>query len=785
MSHKLFAVALAIVICTSLPVSAQKVIATVLVGDSPGGIAVNSVTHKIYVVNNYNNGSNATVSVIDENTFATSTVPVGFPYLQETPIAVNKTTNKIYVVNTCGTNLYCGVNGTVTVIDGATLATTTVQVGFKPTAIAINEITNKIFVVNADGYGNGFFFQTLTIIDGVTLSTTTIGTGFGYYYTPPTVAVNPVSNTIFVVNPCATTYDCSGNINGNVDVIDGVTLSNTFVTVGRDPGGIAVNSATNKIYVANGLYNGQPSVTQIDGATLSTSTISLQYGPVVRLAVNETTNRIYVACGGFDDGEGYGQLAIIDGATLATSFYALPMGPTGLAVNTTTNKIYISGSLWNFGSGYLTVVDGSNLSMLNLTVGPAPVDAAVNETDNRIYTVNSCITLSYCGGDVQGSVSVIDGTPLPAWQFIPVTPCRLVDTRNPDGTFGGPPIQGGTYRSFPIPQGACSIPSSATAYALNVTVVPHGPLQYLTIWPTGQPQPLVSTMNSLDGRVKANAAIVAGGTGEAVSVYASDTTDVILDISGYYVALPNPNALAFYPLTPCRVADTRNPNGPLGGPILQGGQQREFPILQATQCNIPDTAQAYSLNFTVVPQHTLGYLTVWPSGQQQPLVSTLNDGTGTIVANAAIVPAGTSGDITAYVTDNTNLIIDINGYFAAPGPNGLSLYAPSPCRVVDTRMQYPYNLSGSYAYDVVTTVCSASTLAQAFVLNATVLPTNPLEYLTLWPDSEQQPLVSTLNAIDGAITSNLAIVPNADGSVDAFTSNDTYLLLDISGYFAP
>jgi len=774
-SQKLLTRLFAMVIFTCLSVAAQRVIATVPVGQGPWGMALNPVTHQLYVVNQ----KDATVSVIDENTFATTTVPIGYSYGLETPIKVNTTTNKIYVVNTCGNDLYCGSNGTLTIIDGATLATTTVQLGFKPEALAINEVTNKIFVVNACGNG-ACFNQTLTIIDGTTLSITTIGTGLGYYYTPPAVAVNPVTNKVFVVNPC-TDQSCFGD--GNVMVIDPVTLSNTYVTVGKFPNAVAVNSTTNKIYIGNGSVGGQSSVTVIDGVTLSTSTVLLE-GPAVRLAVNEVANKIYVVCA--NPIYGYGQLAAIDGATLATYFYPLPLYPSGLAINSTTNKIYISSEINPyFVNGFLTVFDGSNLSMVNITAGPTPLDVAIDATNNRIYTDNACASLSYCGVGVPGSVSVIDGTPPAPWQFIPVSPCRVVDTRNPDGAFGGPPIQGGNYRDFPLPQGGCEIPSAATAYALNVTVVPHGPLGYLTIWPTGQPQPLISTMNSLDGRIKANAAIVAGGSNGAVSVYASNTTDVVLDISGYFVALPDNDALAFYPLTPCRVADTRNPDGPLGGPFLGGGQQRDFPILQATECNIPDTAEAYSLNFTVLPRHALNYLTVWPSGQLQPTVSTLNDGIGTIVANAAIIPAGADGDISVYVTDNTNLIIDINGYFATPGANGLSLYAPPPCRVIDTRTQYPGDFSGAYPLGVASTGCSAPTLAQAFVLNATVVPRSSLEYLTLWPDPQHQPLVSTLNAVDGAITSNMAIVPNGDGSVDAFASSATYLILDISGYFAP
>jgi transposase InsO family protein len=79
---------------------------------------------------------------------------------------------------------------------------------------------------------------------------------------------------------------------------------------------------------------------------------------------------------------------------------------------------------------------------------------------------------------------------------------------------------------------------------------------------------------------------------------------------------------------------------------------------------LPATAEAYSLNMTVVPQGPLGYLTAWPAGQAQPEVSTLNVPKGFALANAAIVRAGTSGSINTFVTDLTDVIIDTNGYFA-------------------------------------------------------------------------------------------------------------------------
>jgi hypothetical protein len=71
------------------------------------------------------------------------------------------------------------------------------------------------------------------------------------------------------------------------------------------------------------------------------------------------------------------------------------------------------------------------------------------------------------------------------------------------------------------------------------------------------------------------------------------------------------------------------------------------------------------------------------------------------------------------------------------------------------------------------------------VLNATVVPQGALGYLTLWPQGAAQPFVSTLNAEDGTVTSNMAIVPTTNGSISAFATDSTHLVLDISAYFAP
>ena len=704
---------------TSATVVAQQVIATIPVDTNPRFAAINPVTNKIYVFGV--NGNNM-LTVIDGTTLSTTTVGAYGPAFA----AINPVTNRIYVSD-AGDN--------VTVIDGMRDSIIgTVTVGNAPFFLAVNATTNQVYVAN-------YISDSVSVIDGTTNSvSTTVSVGASPYF----LAVNPVTNRIYVGN----------SDDGSVSIIDGANNSvMKTIAVGDRPIGIAVNLVTNNVYVANAESN---NVTVIDGANNSViKTVTVGAYPNY-VAADSVTNQIYVL--------NRDSVTVIDGTSnFVVKTVTVGNSPSSLAVNPATNTIYVP----NAYSYDVTVIDGTSLTTKTVTVGTEPDDAAVNPVTNRVYVMNY--------GD--GTVSVIAGADATPLHLITVTPCRLVDTRSSS------PIQGGTSTAFNIPQlGGCGIPSTAAAYSLNVTAVPQGPLGYLTAWPTGEDQPLVSTLNSLDGRVKANAAIVPAGYRGAISVYASNTTDVVLDINGYFTTASG-STLAFYPLTPCRVADTRNPKGQLGGPYLKGEEQRGFPI-QASPCNIPSTALAYSMNFTAVPHGPLGYLTVWPWGKEQPVVSTLNALTGAVTANAAIVPAGYTGDILVYPSNDTDLVIDINGYFALAGTGGLSLYSSSPCRVLDTR-QEAGSFSGGLGIDVVHSPCGPPETAQAYVLNATVVPQTSLGYLTLWPNGEEQPGVATLNALDGTVTSNMAIVPTVNGSIDAYASNLTQLVLDISGYFAP
>jgi len=127
---------------------------------------------------------------------------------------------------------------------------------------------------------------------------------------------------------------------------------------------------------------------------------------------------------------------------------------------------------------------------------------------------------------------------------------------------------------------------------------------------------------------------------------------------------PGVAAQAFYTVTPCRVVDTRGPNGPLGGPALVAMNARDFVVRGA--CNIPATAQSVSLNVTVTGSTSYGDLRIYPTGAGSITSSTINWATGRTRANNLIVGLGGSGGLTVWAvmpTGSTHVILDVNGYF--------------------------------------------------------------------------------------------------------------------------
>jgi DNA-binding beta-propeller fold protein YncE len=175
-----------------------------------------------------------------------------------------------------------------------------------------------------------------------------------------------------------------------------------------------------------------------------------------------------------------------------------------------------------------------------------------------------------------------------------------------------------------------------------------------------------------------NELVVANASGNSVTVYsrtASGNAAPLRTASGVATALNSPFFVAvttgappagaqLNTVTPCRLADTRDPVGPYGGPALAANADRTFVI--TTKCGIPPGARAVAFNFTITQPTGLGDLRVFPGGVGLPLVSVINWRPGQTRANNAVVSLGPSGDIVVHVdqaSGTVHLIIDVNGYF--------------------------------------------------------------------------------------------------------------------------
>lgn len=124
----------------------------------------------------------------------------------------------------------------------------------------------------------------------------------------------------------------------------------------------------------------------------------------------------------------------------------------------------------------------------------------------------------------------------PASRFYTLTPCRLVDTRNVAGPFGGPAVAAGETRQIAVTQGACGVPADATAVALNVTTADATATGSLTMFPGTGPAPGTNTIVFRPATARANNSVM-GLTGGVLSVLnraTSGQVQLVVDVSGYF-----------------------------------------------------------------------------------------------------------------------------------------------------------------------------------------------------------------------------------------------------------
>jgi hypothetical protein len=227
--------------------------------------------------------------------------------------------------------------------------------------------------------------------------------------------------------------------------------------------------------------------------------------------------------------------------------------------------------------------------------------------------------------------------------------------------------------------GLTGAPANAVAVVLNLTASTPTASTWLAVTPTlpsPGPVPTVSNLNLPAGAIRANLVTVKIGDAGRVSVFNKfGSTHTIVDVAGFYVAGAG---LAYYPLTPTRVLDTRYANNTWMGSAapIGAGRTYNFRLGETTTTSVgivtaPASAAAIVFNLTAVAPTASTFLTVYADPPNTvppntpPTASNLNAAPGTIVPNLVIAKLATSRLIGIYNRfGSTAVVADLSGYYA-------------------------------------------------------------------------------------------------------------------------
>ncbi|MEY3360834.1 MAG: hypothetical protein RL531_553 [Actinomycetota bacterium] len=413
-------------------------------------------------------------------------------------------------------------------------------------------------------------------------------------------------------------------------------------------------------------------------------------------------------------------------------------------------------------------------------------------------------------GGVVAEVSSV-GAATSAGGFVGVTPKRLLDTRNAgNGGCVAATENAGAGRSLTVTGtspisgiGDTTVPTGASAVALNVTVVSPSLPGFVTVYPTGAAKPTASNVNYTAGEVVPNGVLVKVGTGGQINLFANaGCPQIIVDVVGYFEGTTPTQPGGFNGITPKRLLDTRNAgNGGCvaGDRALQVTGTSTIPGVGDT--TVPSDAAAVALNVTVAGPTLPGFVTVYPAGATKPTASNVNYTAGQVVPNNVQVKVGAGGQINLFANAGCpQLIVDVVGYYTGSTPIGEGGFVGiTPKRVVDTRNAgnggcvaatdgfgtgRAVRVTGTSPITGIgdTTVPDG---AGAVALNVTVVTPSLPGFLTVYPTGATKPTASTVNYVAGQVVPNGTVVKvGTDGQINLFANAGCpQVIVDVVGYY--
>lgn len=406
-----------------------------------------------------------------------------------------------------------------------------------------------------------------------------------------------------------------------------------------------------------------------------------------------------------------------------------------------------------------------------------------------------------------------------AGTFVPIAPCRLVDSRVTGGALAPNVTRKIVVAGVTSGDCAAKIPAAArvSAAAINLTAVPdpaHSSFGFLTLFPSDHVRPPTSSVNFHSGEIIANLVTAtlsqSGSPAGAVSVFngAVGSVNFILDVQGYYLSTtpgsPTAGTYGYYhPIQPCRLVDSRDPASNTAVPSVTGALppniSRTIPVNGSTSADcggsIPSGVLAIAVTTTAFadtahPSH--GFLTVYPNGAAKPKTSSVTFTDGESIGNLVTTKVG-SNKIVVFngAVGAVDFTLDISGYYTTTASGG-STYVPlTGARVLDTRPDS--GLTASPDLDTigvnVTGAGLAAIDASAAVLNITVVPASDASgSVTVFPHDNPQPNTTSVVFPAGMYRSALTMpgvnLEEVDVAYNGPDGKYTDVIVDIQGYFA-
>lgn len=356
--------------------------------------------------------------------------------------------------------------------------------------------------------------------------------------------------------------------------------------------------------------------------------------------------------------------------------------------------------------------------------------------------------------------------PVPvANRFVPLTPCRLGDTRT---TNPFTRIAGG-YRV--LVANRCNVPADATAVAATVTVVRPASGGAVSAAPTGSPSGLpIVAFNA--GDVRADTSIVTLGTFGQIDL-TGVVGNVVVDVTGAFVPAVTATSGRYTAVDPTRTFDSRQG----GAAALVGGT---VTTVDLTVGGVPADASAVAVNLTAVGAQGPGYLTAMAAGSPAPLASVLNvDAAGQTRGGFVVVPVR-DGKIDVVQSMAAHLTVDVAGWFTGEGAarSQAGLYRTNPSfRAFDSR-------SGA-AFEPMVPRLVPLAGPRATAVAAVVQLIGPTAgFAVLWPNGAPAPTVASVNADpSGRAVANGAFVSVRGGAAQAMASAPAHVVVDVHGWF--